>query len=74
MKKQLVTVLFLLAPLFWVGCSEPDEPSPGPAEQIGREIDKTVLGGVKKAQEVQQKIEEKMKEAEEALQESDSEG
>lgn len=80
MKKNVIrfaaTVLLLACPLF-VGCSGKEEPpAAGPAEQMGREIDKTInktiLGGIKQAQEVREKVEEKVKQANEALKKMDS--
>jgi len=80
MKKDFMrsTVLALLAALpLYGGCNGKEEPpAAGPAEQMGREIDKTInktiLGGVKQAQEVWEKVEEKVKQANEALKKMDS--
>lgn len=75
MKKSITrsaAIALLVALPLYGGCSGTEEPpTAGPAEQMGREIDKaidkTILGGVKQAQEAREKIEEKAEEANEAL-------
>jgi hypothetical protein len=64
MKPQIsLTVLsILLATLcLFAGCDKEDHPppNPGPAEQLGRELDKTIRGGVKQAEEAQKKLGER---------------
>ena len=53
--------------LFFAGCSQ-DEPGTGPAEQVGREIDKAAQEAGKAMREMQEKLGQKMEEAGEAMQ------
>jgi hypothetical protein len=57
-----LAILLLASCLLAGGCGKTEEPPPGPAEQLGRELDKTMLGAVKKAEEVQKKLGERLEE------------
>jgi hypothetical protein len=64
MKPQMsLTVLSMLfvALFLFPGCNREDNPppNPGPAEQLGRELDKTIRGGVEQAEEAQKKLGER---------------
>jgi hypothetical protein len=66
----LFVSLFLFA-----GCGNKDEPPPppGPAERVGREIDKTILGGVKQAEEAQKKLSERFEQMGKEMQKKSAE-
>lgn len=68
---QLVASSLLVATLiFFAGCSQEESPtSTGPAEQIGREIDKAAQEAGKAMQEMQKELGKKMEEAGEKMQE-----
>ncbi|MGH7963974.1 MAG: hypothetical protein ACRERD_19485 [Candidatus Binatia bacterium] len=66
----IVVVLSLTTSLFLAGCSNEESPTgAGPAEQIGREIDKAAQEAGKAMQEMQEKLGQKMEEAGEKMQE-----
>ena len=62
-----VSLLSVLA----ISCSQPEEESDtGPAEQLGRQIDKGILGAVDKAKEVRNTLGEKLEQLEKTMQET----
>lgn len=75
---KFVAPILFVAFAFCAGCSQEESPSStGPAEQIGREIDKAAQEAGKAMQEMQKELGKKMEEAGEKMQEhehSDSQG
>jgi len=75
---KFVAPLLFTGLVFCAGCSQDESPtSTGPAEQIGREIDKAAQEAGKAMQEMQNELGKKMEEAGEKMQEhehSDSHG
>ena len=69
-----ILVVFLTISLLSVmtmSCSQPEQESDtGPAEQLGRQIDKGILGAVDKAQEVRDTLGEKLEQLDTAMQET----
>ena len=60
-----------LLSLMTMSCSQPEEKSDtGPAEQLGRQIDKGILGAVDKAKEMRNTPGEKLEQLDTALQET----
>ena len=74
MKKNwtwLVAILLLAAFPLFAGCEQKEEPGPGAAEQIGREIDKAVREANKQTQEMKKKLGEELEQAGRGMQKSD---
>ncbi len=69
-----ILIVFLTVSLLSVmamSCSQPEEESDsGPAEQLGRQIDKGILGAVEKAKEVRNTLGEKLEQLEKTMQET----
>ena len=69
-----ILIVFLtvsLLSLMGTSCSQPEEESDtGPAEQLGRQIDKGILGAVDKAKEVRNTLGEKLEQLEKTMQET----
>ena len=69
-----ILVVFLTISLLSVmtmSCSQPEQESDtGPAQQLGRQIDKGILGAVDKAQEVRDTLGEKLEQLDTAMQET----
>jgi len=69
----LVVSLVLVNLLFVAGCSgkEEDPTTAGPAEQIGREIDKAAREAGEQAREMREELGEELEQAGEAMQKPD---
>lgn len=69
-----ILIVFLTVSLLSVlttSCSQPEEePDTGPAEQLGRQIDKGILGAVDKAKEVRNTLSEKLEQLEKTMQDT----
>lgn len=51
-----------------ISCENREEPSTGPAEQLGREIDKAMEGAAQRAEEVQERLGKQLEQAGEEMQ------
>jgi hypothetical protein len=74
MKKNLtwLTMTLLLAALpLLAGCEQKEESGPGPAEQVGRQIDKAVREASRQTQEMKKRVGEELEQAGKAMQKSD---
>jgi hypothetical protein len=65
---RLIVPLSLTLLLVSVSCGKKDGPPPGPAEQLGREIDKTIREAGRQAQEVQKRLGKQLEQAGEEMQ------
>ena len=65
-----ILLLFFTLSLVGVGCSPEEEPEAGPAERLGQQLDKGILGAVEKAQEAGDTLGKKFDELGDSMKES----